>query len=291
MHAGQPVITEPIVRDLVDRQFPEWRELPVRRIGVEGTDNAIFRIGADLVARFPLRPEDPEQASRSLAAAGLLAGRTRFRTPEPVALGEPGSGYPLQWAVQTWVPGTPATEQDPGESDVFARDLAELVREIRKIDTGGRGFSGGWRGGSLTDHDEWLATCFDRSEALVDVPPLRRMWAGMRELPRDDGPDVLSHRDLLPGNLLVDGGRLAGVIDVGELAPADPALDLMTAWSMLDDGPRAVFRAELGCTDLEWERGRAWAFEQAMGVLWYYAETNPGMSRRGLRVLRRLMAG
>jgi aminoglycoside phosphotransferase (APT) family kinase protein len=57
---------------------------------------------------------------------------------------------------------------------------------------------------------------------------------------------------------------------------------------MLDDRPRKAFRERLGCDDLEWERGRAWAFEQAMGVVWYYRETNPPMSRMGRQTLTRL---
>ena len=42
--------------------------------------------------------------------------------------------------------------------------------------------------------------------------------------------------------------------------------------------------------DLEWARGSAWAFEQAMGLVWYYAESNPAMSHTGRRTLERLTA-
>jgi hypothetical protein len=45
----------------------------------------------------------------------------------------------------------------------------------------------------------------------------------------------------------------------------------------------------LTCDDLEWARGRAWAFEQAMGALWYYINTNRAMSRMGKRTLERIM--
>ena len=45
----------------------------------------------------------------------------------------------------------------------------------------------------------------------------------------------------------------------------------------------------LGSDDLEWARGRAWAFEQAMGVVWYYIETNPAMHRMGRTRLRRIL--
>ena len=81
------------------------------------------------------------------------------------------------------------------------------------------------------------------------------------------------------------------MLDVGGLGPADPALDLVGAWHLLEAGPRQVLRDALGCGDLEWQRGRAWAFEQAMGVAWYYVDTNPAMSRMGRRTLARLAAG
>ena len=45
----------------------------------------------------------------------------------------------------------------------------------------------------------------------------------------------------------------------------------------------------LASDDLEWERGKAWAFEQAMGATWYYVESNPAMSRMGQRTLHRII--
>ncbi|KQN84379.1 hypothetical protein ASE96_16395 [Arthrobacter sp. Leaf69] len=50
---------------------------------------------------------------------------------------------------------------------------------------------------------------------------------------------------------------------------------------MLDDERRSVLRNELACDDGEWWRGAAWAFQQSMGLVWYYRETNPGMSMLG----------
>ncbi|WP_230985816.1 aminoglycoside phosphotransferase family protein [Microbispora oryzae] len=293
MHADQLTVTTRTVRALVDEQFPGWRDLPVTGVSSHGTVNAIFRVGDRLAARFPLRPRDVETARRELEteaeAARELAGRTRFATPEPVALGEPGAGYPLPWAVQTWLPGVVATHEDPGGSVAFAHDLADLIRELRAIDTGGRTFTGGGRGGDLRSHDAWMETCFERSERLLDVPRLRRLWTSLRSLPREAG-DAMTHGDLIPGNVLVSGGRLAGILDVGGFGPADPALDLVGAWHLLDAGPREVLRRDLGCDDLEWERGRAWAFQQAMGAVWYYDGSNPAMSRMGRRTLERVLA-
>jgi len=295
MHANQLTVSTGTVRVLVDDQFPEWRGLPIRSIESQGTVNAIFRIGDHLAARFPLQPEDVESARRWLKAeaeaARELVGRTRFATPEPVALGEPAADYPLPWSVQTWVPGVVATDDDPAGSVAFAHDLAEFIGDVRRIDTRGRKFSGRGRGGDLPSHDAWMETCFNHSEGLLDVPRLRDRWAVLRSLPRGGTGDVMTHGDLIPGNVLVSDGRLAGVLDVGGLGPADPALDLVSAWHLLDAGSRQVLRVDLGCDDLEWERGQAWAFQQAMGALWYYVDTNPAMSRMGRRTLERILPG
>jgi aminoglycoside phosphotransferase (APT) family kinase protein len=108
-----------------------------------------------------------------------------------------------------------------------AHDLAEFIRDVRTIETRGRAFRGPGRGGHLPDHDKWMQKCFERSEPMLDVEPLRRVWAELRALPRGPGGDKMTHGDLIPGNVLVADGRLVGVIDVRALGPADPALDLV----------------------------------------------------------------
>ena len=293
MHADQLAITKATVRRLVDDQFPPWRDLPIAEVSSAGTVNALFRLGPDLVARFPLRPGPVSvvrsELVREAERAAELAGRTSVPTPRPMAIGEPGAAYPLPWSVQTWLLGTVAFVDDPGSSYAFAHDLAGFVTELRMIDTRGRVFAGTNRGGDLRSHDDWMATCLDRSGHLFEVTRLRRLWAGLRDLPRR-APDVMSHHDLIGGNVLVDGGRLVGVLDVGGFGPADPALDLVAAWHLLEAGPRQAFRDDLRSDELEWQRGRAWAFEQAMGAAWYYESSNPAMHAMGCRTIERLLA-
>jgi aminoglycoside phosphotransferase (APT) family kinase protein len=96
MHGGQLNVAAETVRELVDAQFPAWRDLPVRKLSSSGTVNALFRVGEALVARLPLRPGDVAETRRRLeteaSAARELLGRSQVPTPEPVAIGEPGAG-------------------------------------------------------------------------------------------------------------------------------------------------------------------------------------------------------
>jgi aminoglycoside phosphotransferase (APT) family kinase protein len=292
MHGDQLDVAVHTVRALVVRQFPQWANEPVRRLESSGTVNAIFRLGDGLAVRFPLRAVDPgvarEQLRAEAEAAAEFAAVSTVPSPVTVAIGAPGEGYPLPWSVQTWIPGDDAVAQDPAGSEAFAHDLVALIERLRGVDPRGRRFSGAGRGGHLRDHDDWVELCLDRSAGLLDVASLRAMWAELRQLPEVDD-DRMCHGDLTPPNVLVRDGRLAGVLDTGGFGPADPALDLVSAWHLLDDGPRRVMRDALRCSDVQWRRGMAWALQQALGLVWYYAESNPTMSAWGGRTLDRLV--
>lgn len=293
MHDDQLTVGPDTVRQLLEEQFPQWAGLSVRQVETAATVNAIFRVGEELAARFPLRAQELDAArawlNAEVDAARELAEIAPVQTPMPVAIGEPGAGYPLPWSLQTWVPGQDATVENPVGSRLFAYDLASFITSLRAADTRGRRFAGVGRGGGLTDHDQWMDVCFAESEGLLDVPRLRALWAELRGLPQVD-EDVMCHGDLTPPNVLVERGRLVGVLDGGGYGPADPALDLVAAWHLLNGEQREILREALGCSGTQWRRGMAWAFQQAMGLVWYYARSNPIMSDCGRRTLDRILA-
>lgn len=291
MHDHEVPLSTDQAAKIIGDEFPQWRGLDVRPVAGSGTVNRIFRIGDRWSARFALVVSDPGVQVEGLrieaAAATELRDWTRYQVPAPVAIGHPTADYPGHWAVYTWLEGTAAADVDVSGSAAVARDVAQFIADVRAIPTRGRSFRDAGRGGDLRFDEEWMETCFTKSAGLLDVPRLRRLWRELRELPRV-GPDTMTHGDVLPGNLLVEDDRLVGVLDPGNLGPADPALDLMGLWSLFDDERREIVRTQLACSDLEWARGQAWAFQQAMGAAWYYVESNPTMSRLGRLALDRI---
>ncbi|MCF1473779.1 MULTISPECIES: aminoglycoside phosphotransferase family protein [Rhizobium/Agrobacterium group] len=292
MHSDQININAAHVRDLIADQFPQFRGEEIIELETAGTANAIFRIGAKHAARFPLRMMDPAECSRLLEAEARASAEFNecclFPSPKPVGIGRQSSDYPLPWYVQTWIEGQIATPTGLCNSPVFALDLVRLIITLRTANLNGRTFEGRGRGGNLTDHDGWMEVCFSKSEHLLDVDHLRSMWRSLRELPSPNR-EVMSHKDIIPTNLLVNGEHLVGVLDTGGFAPADPSLDLVAGWHLLDRDTRAAFREGLQVDDLEWHRGAAWAFQQAMGLVWYYKDTNPIMADLGRSTISRLI--
>ncbi len=293
VHDDQIDISRDQVVALVADQLPDLAGIEVVAVNGAGTDHTIYRIGGAVAVRFPLRRAEPdrvlERLRRETAAAIEFRRACQVSAPKPLHLGNPGHGYPLPWTVQTWLPGSTATPTSCERSVTFADHLSAMIQNLRDWDTCGRRFEGTGRGGALSDHDGWVDECIRRNVGQFDTEAMRAMWAGFRRLPRED-PDVMCHTDLIPSNLLVDDGHLIGVLDTGGFQPADPALDLVSAWHLLSDTPREQLRTALGCSDLQWERGKAWAFQQAAGLPWYYRDTNPAMAEMGRTTLHRLFA-
>jgi hypothetical protein len=69
-------------------------------------------------------------------------------------------------------------------------------------------------------------------------------------------------------------------VSIDRTALMNVAKSSANATDLLETKPRQVLRERVASDDLEWQRGKAWAFEQAMGVVWYYVDSNPVMSQR-----------
>lgn len=98
MHPDEVPVDEAMVRCLLRTQMPALAELPLAIVEPWGTDNAIWRLGEDLVVRLPRIGWARHQPVRDATWLPRLAPHIRVTIPEPVAVGEPGEGYPFPWA-------------------------------------------------------------------------------------------------------------------------------------------------------------------------------------------------
>src|SRR5207249_2738324 len=53
MHIDEVDTDASLVRRLLAAQFPQWADLPIEPVPSAGTDNALYRLGDDIVVRLP----------------------------------------------------------------------------------------------------------------------------------------------------------------------------------------------------------------------------------------------
>ena len=288
MHSDEVETDVALVRRLLAAQFPQWAALPIAPVPSAGTDNALYRLGDDMVARLPRiywAVEDVDKEQRWLPR---LAPHLPYAIPAPLANGLPGEGYPWRWSVYRWLDGEDAASAaiaDPGQ---LATDLAQFVTALRRIDLpGGPPTS---RGIPLAERDSDTRAAIASLDGMLDTDAVISAWEAALNTPVWDGPPVWIHGDLQPLNLLIQDGRLSAVIDFGALGVGDPACDLLAAWSFFSADTRVIFRAAQTVDDATWARGRGWALSIGLIARPYYQRTNPALANIARRSIDEVLA-
>lgn len=280
VHEDELPIDTALVSRLLAAQRPAWAGLPLRQLRHGGTDNAMFRLGPELVVRLPRRDWAADDVPKEATWLPGLSPRLPLRVPGPQFVGVPGEGYPFPWAVYAWLPGVDAGLDTVRDGHGLARDLAGFVTALRSVPPPEGKPPVGSRSGTLRDRDggtrEAIEECAARG--LLDPAPVQAAWDAALRAPAWAGDPVWIHGDLKPGNLLSDDGQLSAVIDWGGVTLGDPAVDLQPAWNLLDAATRPTFRAALAVDDATWARGRGWALSVSLIALPYYVHTNPELT-------------
>ena len=293
MHADEADTDATLVRRLLAAQFPQWADLPIAPVASAGTDNALYRLGGDLVVRLPRIHWAVTLIDKECAWLPRLAPHLPLAIPVPLARGVPAEGYPWPWAVYRWLDGADQTPQGEAALRRLAEDLAGFVAALQRIDpTGGplAGSPDADRGVPLAARDAATRAAIASLAGVLDTDALTQAWEVALAASAWPGPPVWFHGDLKPGNFLYQAGRLSTVIDFGCLGVGDPACDLQVAWNLLAGEARDAFRAALGVDDATWARGKGWALSVGVIALPYYQATNPDLAAISRRAIEAVLA-
>lgn len=278
MHADEVHIDVSLVRRLLRTQFPRWVDLPLELVSSAGTDNAIFRLGDDMVVRLPRLERATTQVDKEQRWLPRLAPQLPLAIPLPLAKGSPAGDYPWRWSVYSWLKGQDATIERIADLPQAAAVLGRFVAGLRRIDpTGGPvpGEHNSSRGAPLATRDASVRAAITSLNDMFDAHEVTAAWEVALDTPAWQRQPVWIHGDLLPTNLLIERSQLTAVIDFGCLGVGDPACDLMAAWTLFSGDSREAFRAALPIDDATWARGRGWALSWALIFIPYYLRTNP----------------
>jgi aminoglycoside phosphotransferase (APT) family kinase protein len=302
LHDDELDVDEALVRRLLGTLSPSYADLALRRFASSGSDNALFRLGADLLVRVPRQPGGTSTIEKEQRWIPYVAPALPVAVPEIVAVGEPGFGYPERWSVVRFLDGSPPTVPAPGEParHQLARDLAAVVRALLQLpvpeealaDPALRWYRGEPLGRMDADVRRLLAECRTLDDLDLDLDAVEHVWQEVLGLPGVDRPASprWHHADLVAENLLTRDGRLTAVLDLGGLAIGDPTVDLVVAWELLDPPARTTFRETLGVDDATWSRGRGWALALAVMTFPYYWTTMPQRCANRLAMAHAVLA-
>jgi len=287
-----PEVNEPLVRALIAEQFPQWAGLSVKAVSEGGWDNRTFLVGSELLARLPSGADYEPQVHREQRWLPHLRALLPLEIPEPLALGQPGHGFPWVWSVYRWIPGATSSSSPPTDKRQFAVDLAAFLSALHRVpaeDGPAPGEENFFRGGDLVVYDQQFQQAVASTASKVDTAAALAVWKAALASSWS-GPPVWVHGDISLGNLLVRQGRLAAVIDFGQLCAGDPACDLAIAWTYFRGEDRNTFLHRLAVDPGTQARGCAWALWKAVIVAAGLAQTNAGEGQVAWQTIDEILA-
>jgi aminoglycoside phosphotransferase (APT) family kinase protein len=280
-------VSTDLVARLLGDQHPDLADQPLRVVE-NGWDNVIVRIGDDLVARLPRRQVAAELVVHEQRWLPELAPVLPLPVPVPVRVGVPGAEYPWRWSICRWFAGDVAADVGVADPTAEAIRLGGFVRALHRPGPADAPRNP-YRGQPVGELAERVAANVARLGSLVDGPAVMRAFERAAGVGESTGPPVWVHGDLHSANLLVADGRIAVVIDFGDLTTGDPAVDLAVGWMLFDRAGRDVFRAAAGpVDDGTWSRGEAWAVHFAL-LYRLHSANNPRFGRMADTLLARLL--
>ncbi|MEV0337013.1 phosphotransferase [Nocardia sp. NPDC050717] len=221
----------------------------------QGWDSRAVLVAGRWVERRPRRPEVAEQLRRETRVMPWLAPLL----PLPVPVPHLSSETPLV-VRHDLVPGRPI--ESPGAE--YGRALGEFLRALHDSPAA-EAIRHGLPPATRTRADRAAAGDRFRADVMPLLPARHRdSAAAVLAVLADSPADTVVHGDLGPEHVLVDGGRVSGVIDFGDVHLGDAAIDL--AWPLYGTPPEfaAAIAAAYRVTDelrgraLLWHRLGPW---------------------------------
>ena len=258
MPPAEVTLTDELVTSLVASQHPDLAHLSVKFVE-EGWDNALYRLGDELLVRLPRRLAAVEAAHHEHRWLVELGPQLSLPIPVPLRLGGPSEDYPWPWSIVPWFIGVPGDLVEKINERKSAMKLGRFLKELHQIAPFDAP-SNPWRGVALSERTEE----FDRySSQIVDLElrsGAREAYAHALNADAFIGPKHWIHGDLHPANALFVESTLNAIIDFSDLCAGDPATDLAGGWMMLS--PPAIgqmLTAYEGSNGAMISRARGWA--------------------------------
>lgn len=271
-------------RELIRARFSKLAADDVQLVS-EGFDYSVYRVDGEWAFRFPRRDVVVPGTELEMRVLPTLAKHVPVGVPVPVFMAEPGDDFRWPFYGAPYLTGVEATGLEV-DAVALARALRALHDQAtfaavadalpadpqHRVDMELRVVRTREQLKAIDIDGDWLLT---RAERLP--PPLHT---------------AVCHGDLHMRQLLVDGGKLSGIVDWVDLCRSDPAVDLSVAWSTLEDRARSTFFDAYGEIDEERQlRARVVAASLcAMLVSWARADNVPLVERAARDGVERAVA-
>ena len=253
-------MAEPELAARLQRRFPELAVEPLRLLDV-GFGSTVVETADGIVFRVARHSRAAAGHARELELLPQLAGRLTAAVPLPLWRVEPGPDFPHGAIGYHKLPGE-ALAADGG-TPALSEDAARFLRSLHGL----RGVAAGHRELGLEALHDATMPALERALNATELGIVALWWDDvLRDTDLRSFEPALRHGDFWYENLLVEQGRLVGVLDWGGAGYADPAEDFSTLRHLGDTFAEAALDAYSADQALRRRERRHWQLRELYGI-------------------------
>ncbi len=282
-------ISEELVKQLISTQFPEYSNLEIVAVDIQGHDNRTFRLGNKMLVRLPSAKDYALKVPIEQHYLPKLKPHLSLKIPIPLNIGNPSSIFPYHFSIYEWLEGISAnqTQLNSNELNNIALQLAIFLQELQNItDIKGPipGQHNWWRGDHISVYDKNAKQQINTLKKYIDSDKALSLWDSAYHTRWQLQP-IWIHGDVAIGNLILLNKKLHGVIDFGGMAMGDPACDLTIAFTWFEDEARDIFIEKMAMNNETWLRAKAWTLWKASYELCQCENINSTYAKKQINII------
>jgi aminoglycoside phosphotransferase (APT) family kinase protein len=242
------------------RRFPELTGEPLRLLDV-GFGSTVVETADGVIFRVARHARASAGHARELELLPQLAGRLPAAVPQPRWRIEPDDEFPHGAIGYRKLPGEPVAA-DSGTPQLAA-DVARFLRALHGLCH----VAAPRRDLQLDALHDRTMTALEAALTATELDVLVRWWDEvLTDVDLRDFEPALRHGDFWHENLLVEEGRLVGVLDWGGAGYGDPAEDFSTLRHLGDAFTETVFDTYGADDALRRREQRHWQVRELYGI-------------------------
>ena len=116
-------------------QFPEYSNLLISEVELQGHDNRTYRLGNDLLIRIPTAESYALKVAMEQDLLAKLAKYLSVDIPAPIKMGVSSEIFPYSFSIYKWLEGKSANHlaKDDIMLESVALQLAVFLKELQSI--------------------------------------------------------------------------------------------------------------------------------------------------------------
>jgi aminoglycoside phosphotransferase (APT) family kinase protein len=123
-----------LVETLINQQFPQYKNLTIKKVKTQGHDNTTFHLGQNFIASFPNAASYGETIENQYRLLGKIQSYISIELSQTIEIGKASRLFPYPWSIKTYIKGKSSNlTLESIDREKFAVSIGTVLHQFKSI--------------------------------------------------------------------------------------------------------------------------------------------------------------